>query len=112
MAVVITRKKVQKKCVIKLKRKFEDYKNCPTNNVKILKAHQRFRSEAHNAFTEKVNKIPLSSNDAKRSQTFDGIASYPYDTSAGKRYLPNIDKICLYAKDPYDAKHQLLIDKQ
>ena len=24
---------------------------------------------------------------------------------------PDIDKICLYAKDPYEAKYQCLIDK-
>ena len=25
---------------------------------------------------------------------------------------PDIDKICLYAKDPYEAKHQFLINKR
>ena len=25
---------------------------------------------------------------------------------------PDIDKICLYAKDPYEAKYQLLINKR
>ena len=37
-------------------------------------------------YTEEVNKIALSSNDDKRSQTFDRITSYPYGTSAGKVY--------------------------
>ena len=27
-------------------------------------------------------------------------------------YEPNIDKIFLYAKDPYEAKYQLLINKR
>ena len=32
----------------------------------MLKAQQIFRSEKHNAFTEEINKIALSSNDDKR----------------------------------------------
>ena len=43
-----------------------------------------FKSETHNLYTQEVNKIALSSNDDKRLQTFDRIASYPYGTSAGK----------------------------
>ena len=64
--------------------KFNDYKNCLLNSDIILKLQQRFKSEAHNVYTEKVNKIALSSNDDKRLQTFDRIASYPYGTSVGK----------------------------
>ena len=36
------------------------------NNRAILKSQQRFKSEAHNVYTEEVNKIALSSNDDKR----------------------------------------------
>ena len=50
----------------------------------ILKSQQRFKSEAHNVYTERINKIALSSNDDKRLQTFDRITLYPYDTSVGK----------------------------
>ena len=32
----------------------------------MLRSQQRFRTEAHSVFTEKVNKILLSSNDDKR----------------------------------------------
>ena len=32
------------------------------NNKMVLKAQQTLRSKAHNAFTEKVNKIPVSAN--------------------------------------------------
>ena len=35
-------------------------------------------------YTEKVNKIALSSNDDKRLQTFDKITTYPYGTSVGR----------------------------
>ena len=81
-----------KKCVIKRKLKFEDYKNCLEaaqienkinhlennkmdgdslkefikNNNLMLETQQRFKSERHNVFTEEINKIALSSNDDKR----------------------------------------------
>ena len=73
-----------KKCVIKRRLKFSDYKDCLLNNEIILKSQQRFKSEKHDIYTEDVNKIALSSNDDKRLQTFDRITSYPYGTSAGK----------------------------
>ena len=53
------------------------------NNKAILKSQQRFKSEAHNVYTEEVNKIVLRSID-KRLQTYDRITSYPFVTSAGK----------------------------
>ena len=37
-----------KKCVIKRRLKFSDYKGCLLNNEIILKSQQRFKSEAHN----------------------------------------------------------------
>ena len=73
-----------KKCVIKTILKFNDYKDCLLNNKIILKSQQKFKSEAHNVYTEEINKIALSNNDDKRLQTFDRIASYPYGTSAAK----------------------------
>ena len=73
-----------KRCVIKRALKFNDYKDCVLNNETVLKSQQRFKSEAHNVYTEEINKIALSSNDDKRLQTFDRITSYPYGTSAGK----------------------------
>ena len=36
------------------------------NKKSILKIQQQFKSERHNVFTEKTNKIPFSSNDAKK----------------------------------------------
>ena len=73
-----------KKCVIKRRLKFNDYKNCPLNNETVLKSQQRFKRERYDVYTEEINKIALNSNDDKRLQTFDRITSYPYGTSAGK----------------------------
>ena len=73
-----------KKCVIKQRLKFNDYKDCLLNNEIMLKSQQRFKSEKHDVYTEEVNKIALSSNDHKRLETFDRITPYPYGTSAGK----------------------------
>ena len=92
-----------KKCVIKIKLKFEDYKNCLEatqleNNISyleknetdidsfkndhkefikinrlILKTQQIFKSERDNVFTEEINKIALCLNDDKRMQSIDLI---------------------------------------
>ena len=84
VAVVIKKAKGTKKCVIKRIIEFYDYKDSLRNNKIISKLQQRFKSEAHNLYTEEINKIALSSNDDKRLQTFDRITSYPYGTSTGK----------------------------
>ena len=73
-----------KKCVIKRILKFNDYKDYLFKNEIILKSQQRLKSEAHNVYTEEINKIALNSNDDKRLQTFDRITSHPYGTSTGK----------------------------
>ena len=49
---------MNQKCVIKLMLQFNDYKNCLLTTI-ILKSQQRFKSEAHNVCTEKINKIAL-----------------------------------------------------
>ena len=99
-----------KKCVIKRKLKFENYKNCLEatqldnktnylekneinleslkedhkefikNNKLILKTQQRFKSERHNVFTEEINKIAFSSIDDKRMKSIDLIETYAYGT--------------------------------
>ena len=51
------------------------------NNKLILKTQQKFKTEIHNVFTEKINKIALSSNDDKRRQSIDSIETYGYGTS-------------------------------
>ena len=100
-----------KKCVIKRNIKCEDYKNrleaaqlvnkinhleknkidvdsleivhkeFITNNKLILKTQQRFRSENHNVFTEKINTIAWSSNDDKRIQSIDSTEIYEFGNS-------------------------------
>ena len=60
MAVLIKRhKEGLKKCIIKHKIKFEDYKKCLENNEIMPKSKQRFKSEVHNGFLEKVNDIMI-----------------------------------------------------
>ena len=64
-----------KTCVIKRILKFNNYKYCSLNNEIILKSQKMFKSEGHNVYTVEANKIALSINDDKRSQTFDRLTS-------------------------------------
>ena len=63
---------------------FENYKDSLLNDKIILRSQQAFRSDHHRVYTEKVNKIALSSNDDKRLQTYDKVTTYPYGTPAIK----------------------------
>ena len=73
-----------KKCVIKRKLIFENYKDSLFNNKTILKSQLRFKSDHHDVYTEEVNKIALNSNDDTRLQTFDRVTTYPYGINAFK----------------------------
>ena len=84
MVIVIKKAKGTKKYVIKRKLKFNNYKNCLLNNEFILNSQQIFKSNAHNVYTEEINKIALSINDDIRLQTFDKITSYSYSANVGK----------------------------
>ena len=75
--------KETKKCIIKRRPMFENYKDSLFNNKTILKSQLRFKSDHHNVYTEELNKIALNSND-KRLQTFDRVTTYPYGTNASK----------------------------
>ena len=105
------RAKGTKKCVIKRKLTFKNYKSCLEstklenkinhleksktdighikkinkkfirNNKLILKTQQRFISEKHIIFTEEINKIALSSNNDKIMQSIDSIETYAHGTS-------------------------------
>ena len=61
---------------------FENYTDCLFNDKSILKSLQRFKSDCHNAYAERINKMVLSSNDDKRLQTSDKITTCPYRTNA------------------------------
>ena len=66
-----------KKCIIKRRTMFENYKDSLFNDNTILRSQLRFRSNHRNVYTEKVNKIVLSSNGDKRLQIFDKVTTYP-----------------------------------
>ena len=76
--------KKTKKCVIKRRPMFQNYKYSLFNNKTILKSQLRFKNDHHNVYTEEVNKIALNNNDDKRLQTFDGVTTHPYGTNAFK----------------------------
>ena len=76
--VELKKAKGTKKCVVKKMLGFDDYKKCLFEKEKVLKSQQRFKSENHSVYTEKINKIALSCDDDKRIVTSDGITSYPY----------------------------------
>ena len=73
--------------------KFNYYKDCLLSNKIVLESQQRFKSERHDVYTEKISKIALSSNDDKRLQTFDKITSYPYGGSAGRVCKTELSKV-------------------
>ena len=80
--VNIKKQKGTRKCVIKTRLSLKNYKDRLFNDRIILKSQQRFKSDYHNVYTEEINKIALSSNDDKRSQTYDRITTYPYGINA------------------------------
>ena len=73
-----------KKCIIKRRLMFENYKDLLFNDKTILRSQLRFKIDLHNVYTEEVNKIALISNDDKRLQTFYRVTTYPYGTNAFK----------------------------
>ena len=73
-----------KRCVIKQKIMFQNYKDCLFNDKTVYRSQERFKSYNHDVYTEEVNKIALSGNDDKRLQTSDKITTYPYGTNAFK----------------------------
>ena len=83
-----------KKCVIKRRLMFENYKYCLFNDTAILRSQQRFKSDHHEVYTEEINKIALSSDHNKRLQTFDRIETYPYGTNVFKVCENEILNVC------------------
>ena len=92
--------------MIKNKITFNDYFNVLFNNTKPIKSQFGFRSKNH-VYTEKINKIALSTNDDKRIQCADKITTYPYgyydiikDPTAN---IKNIDDIIVDDKNIDDT---------
>ena len=81
--IVDKRAKGTKNCVIKRCLLFNDYLKCLKEKKKILRSQQRFKSDEHNVYTEKDNKIALSYNDNKRLISYDGVTTYPYGINVG-----------------------------
>ena len=80
-----TKKKKTKgtrKCIVKTEITFKNYANALFKDKVLVKSQQRFKSDHHKVYREKVNKIALSSNDDKRIQTFDKVMTYPYGSNA------------------------------
>ena len=63
---------------------FENYTDCLFSEKIILKSQQSFKSDHHNVYTEKINKIALSSNNDKRLPSLDGATAYSQETNAFK----------------------------
>ena len=59
----------------------EDHKEFVKNNKLLLKTQRTFSSKKHNIFSEKINKIALSSNDDKRIQSIDSVETYAHKMS-------------------------------
>ena len=77
-------------------------------------------------FDDYVNEIAFNENKAIHNKNWPHIPEYPYKiliiggSGSGKTNLllnlmenkPDIDKIYLYAKDPYESKYQYLFNKR
>ena len=73
-----------KRCVVKRRLMFENYKDLLFNNKTIKRSQLRFKSDHHNVYTKEVNKIALNSSDNKRLQRFDRVTTYPYGKNSFK----------------------------
>ena len=70
-----------KRCVIKRRLPFENYKDCLFNEKAIFKKQQRFKRYYHDMYAEEINRVALSSNYYKRVQTFNRVTTFPHRTS-------------------------------
>ena len=100
--------KETKKCIIKNELMLQDHKNSLFNDEVIQKSQLTFKSDSHDVYTEKINKIVLSSNDDKRIQTFDKITTYPYETSVFKVCENKMKNVC-NAKETLEKRNDLYV---
>ena len=63
-------------CVVRKTMRFEDYKKCLYDGIKIYRNQLLFRSTKHKVKTLETNKLALSREDDKRVIMEDGISSY------------------------------------
>ena len=82
--IINKKAKGTKKCVMKRRIKFKDYKDSVFGNKTILRSQLRFKSDHHIVYTEEINKVAISSNDDKRLQTHDKGTTYPHGTNGFK----------------------------
>ena len=75
-----------KKCVIKQKLMFKNYKDWLIDSETVYSSQHRFKSYNHDVYIEDVNNIALSANADKRLQAYNKIETYPYGTNAFKLY--------------------------
>ena len=54
-----------KRCIVKRRLMFENYKDSLFNNKTIMWLQLRFKNDHLNVYTEEVNKIALNSSDVK-----------------------------------------------
>ena len=72
-----------KKCVVKKRISFDDFKNCYETGRVQYRIQHRFTSQKHVVYTQKINKVALSIDDDKRIQDCDGNRTYAWGTSVG-----------------------------
>ena len=68
-----------KKCIVK-----RETMDSLFNGEVIIKSQPRFISNHHRVYMEEVNKMALTSNDAKRLQTFDKVTTFHYGINVFK----------------------------
>ena len=87
-----------KKCL------FENYTDSLLNEKVTLKLKERFKNNLHKVYTEKFNKIALSSNDDKRLQKF---TTYPHKTNVFKVCESEILKVIKYKDLVHNNKNSI-----
>ena len=75
------RAKGTKKCVIKKDLHFDDYMLALFGEKTIMRDQIRFKSDCHNIYTVKVNKVALRNRDNKRLQDYEKVTMYPIGTN-------------------------------
>ena len=78
---LMKRAKGTNKCVVKKHINFNDYMNALFSEKTIMREQLRFKSDCHNIYTQRVNKIALRNADNKRLQTYDKVTTYSYGTN-------------------------------